>query len=151
MPEYNNLEPKLEALFQTLLRAAIPSGCHHFTGQTSDDLSLPRTWSWARDFAEHIPQSSIHRGIMEIGVQSLALTDPDEDSPLPGHQALIASVRDAIIKSTLVNDLNLLALDAGLEITIIDVLNPHFVEDEQGPIPFTNLLHLDVVAANAAI
>lgn len=154
MAEYNNIEAKLEAVFKQILEDATIAGITHYTGQSAEPLSLPRSWSYAPTFNDLIPGSATgnFRGIVEIGVESRGVTDPTEPSPVPAHQALVAAVRDAVLKPDLVALLNAAALALALELTIIDVLNANPSTDQETAGPFlTNLLHIEVIAANASI
>jgi hypothetical protein len=155
MSNYNNLEQKLEAVFQSLLQTALPAGLTHYTGQSDAALSLPRTWSYAHSFVELVPGSATgnFRGLMEIGLQSAAVPDDlaSLTPSLTAHQALVAQVRDAILQSTLAATLNAAAAALNLELTVIDVLNPTLSEEQPNGISYTNLLHLEVIAANATL
>jgi hypothetical protein len=63
----------------------------------------------------------------------------------------VAQVRDAILQSTLAATLNAAAAALNLELTVIDVLNPTLSEEQPNGISYTNLLHLEVIAANATL
>lgn len=151
MAEYNNVEEKLEAAFQLILEEAVPEGCQHFTGLTAENLVLPKSWAYAHTGAEIAIGTGIFRVPMEIGVESVGLNDPEQATEeLAAHNALVARVRDAVLRPDLIGLLNLAAAALAIELTIIDALDPNFAEDTDSK-NYRNILRLDMIAANATI
>lgn len=122
MPDYNDLERKLEDAFAIVIAAyAGALAGTIFTGQDDSELTLPATTIHAQQGAEIQPGTGIYAVAVSVTHTSTADKAEDSDTPRATHNARVAKVRDAIHQDTMVALLNA----AGVaELTVVDVFSP---------------------------